>query len=442
VHRESSYRQILQLALPAVLEQSILFAATLVNIALAGHLGVDKLAAFGLASQLLNMHHIVLTPVAIGGGVLVATAIGAQDEAGAHTVLGQSLCLGLAVGMALAIIYAVFAYPAMHLIGANVDSLEPGVLVLRYMAVAFPLHGMFYVARACLRGAGDTRSPLYATCVVAVVQVFSANALVKGLFGFPEFGIGGVALGVLAGQVAGTALMGTGLASGRLRLSLSKVVWRMNRSITSAILRLGSPAGGEQLSLRLGQMANMRLIADLGTTSLASYIVALNAISTAYVVGIGFTEAATTLAGQWVGARNHAAARSSARRVWDLSAVAMGAMGVIAVLWTRQVLGIFSDDPLVIEHAVVPLRLAALVLPAEAANQVLGGAMRGAGDSRWPMMTTTWGNWLIRLPFTMLLARYMGLVGAWLAVVADIVLRALANTWRFRGDAWFRTRSV
>jgi Na+-driven multidrug efflux pump len=58
------------------------------------------------------------------------------------------------------------------------------------------------------------------------------------------------------------------------------------------------------------------------------------------------------------------------------------------------------------------------------------------------MMTTTWGNWLIRLPFTMLLARYMGLVGAWLAVVADIVLRALANTWRFRGDAWFRTRSV
>jgi putative MATE family efflux protein len=436
------YQEILRLALPAVFEQFIIFAATLVNVSLAGHLGANELAAFGLANQLMNMNFIVVMPLAVGGGVLVAQAIGADDELRAHLALGQSVLLGLVVGISLALLYIVCAVPALRLIGANADSLGPGVLVLRWMALAFPFHGVFFVARSCLRGAGDTRTPLYVISVVAIVQVFLANALVKGLFGLPDLGVVGIPAGILIGQIVGTSLIAFGLFSGHLRLSFRKVNWRPNRPIVGAIFRVGNPAGGEQLALRLGQMANVRLIADLGTVAFAANVVAFNSISTAYVIGIGFTAAATTLVGQQVGARNLAAARLSARRVWNLAAIAMGLFGVVCIIWTRPVLNLFTDELRVIEQAVIPLQLAALVLPAEAANQVLGGAMRGAGDSRWPMLTTAWGNWLVRLPLTILLARHMGLLGAWLAVVADIVLRALANAWRFRGETWLSFRSV
>ena len=111
-------------------------------------------------------------------------------------------------------------------------------------------------------------------------------------------------------------------------------------------------------------------------------------------------------------------------------------MGMAFFIWPRPILGLFTTDLQVINQALVPLRIAALVLPIEATNQILGGAMRGAGDTRWPMLTTTWGNWLVRIPLALALTGLLGLAGAWLATAADIVLRAIANLLYYRTEKW------
>jgi MATE family multidrug resistance protein len=430
--------EVLRLALPAVGDQLITLCAAVVSVGLAGHLGAAPLAALGFSNQIVLLSLVLLTPLAVGGGVLVAQAIGAGNLVAAHQVLGQALYMAVATGVFLMVAGLAMAAPALRLLGAEADALRLGVPLLRLFSVSLPFQSLVYVVASCLRGAGDTRTPMWVLAVSAGVQVLSSVLLANGLLGFPDLGILGVGVGLLVGQVVGTVLLLGALAGDNLSLSLKKTPWSLSRPIMRSILNVGSPAGGEQLSLRLGQMANARIVASLGTVAFAANVVAFNAMALALAVGVGFTVAATTMVGQRVGAGDPRAARTSAGCVWGMAAAGMGLMGLVLLLGGRPVLSFLTGDQQVIWLAVLPLQIAALVLPVEATNQVLGGAMRGAGDTRWPMITTTWGNWLVRIPLAIVLIGWLGLAGVWLASAAEIVLRAIANALRFRTDAWLK----
>jgi MATE family multidrug resistance protein len=428
--------EVLRLALPAVGEQVIILMATIVDTFLVGHLGAASLAALGLSNQLVALSTVLFVSLGVGGGVLVAQAIGAGETVRAHRILGQALWLALAAGLGLMAVGVVLASPALRLMGAETEALYLGTPLLQLLAISLPFQAVLFVGSACLRGAGDTRTPMLIIAVATLLEVISAVSLVNGLNGLPRLGTHGVAAGALAGRVAGTLLLLGLMGHGRLKLVLGQIPWRPDLSTAESILRLGSPAGGEQLALRLGQIANIRVVAGLGTSIYAAYLVAFNSVSLAFLVGIGFTAAATTVVGQRVGASNPRSAYASAREAWHLAVASMGCMGVGFVFLAPLILGFFTNDPQVVMLATLPLQMVAIALPAEATNQVLGGALRGAGDTRWPMLVTTGGNWLVRLPLTLLLAGRLGLIGAWLAVIADIGLRALANIWRFRGGTW------
>lgn len=442
---EALRREVLRLAIPAVGEQMVLLMAGIVETVLIGHLGAAPLVALGLSNQLAMLSTVLFTLLAVGGGVLVAQATGAGQVERVHRVFGQSLWLSLLTGVGLMLTGLLVATPALRLMGAEAEAVRLGTPFLRLLAASMPFQGFVFVASACLRGAGDTRTPMLVVAATTIVQVLSSAALVYGVGGFAEMGTPGAAVGALAGRAAGAGLLLVWLWHGRLPLRLREVNWRIDRPAVEEMVRLGSPSGGEQLALRLGQIANVRIVAGLGTVGYAAYLVAFNSVVLAFLIGIGFTAAATTVVGQRVGAGDEIGARSGARQAWGLAAGTMGLMGIAFAFAARPLLGFFTSDLQVVALGVVPLQLVSLALPAEATNQVLSGALRGAGDTRWPMVVTATGNWLIRLPLTLILAGPFGLIGVWWAVIADMVLRALVNIWRFRGTAWLpaiRPRAV
>ncbi|MBN1579492.1 MAG: MATE family efflux transporter, partial [Anaerolineae bacterium] len=189
---------------------------------------------------------------------------------------------------------------------------------------------------------------------------------------------------------------------------------------------------------RIGQMVFLRALAGIGTVAVAAHAVALRAESFSFMPGFGFAVAGTTMVGQALGAHDPKRASQSGFITFEVAAWLMAVMGLVFILFPRPLIALFTDDLVVIELAVTPLRIVGFVQPLLAASMVFPGCLRGAGDTRFPMFVTTVSIWAIRVPsvFILGLALGWGLNGAWLGMAIDLAVRGTIFFLRFRGGRW------
>ena len=356
-----------------------------------------------------------------------------------NAVLRQSMLVAVAVGLSCTALGTLLARPAVRLLGAPTQ--EVVVLSTTYLttvAATLAFATLLYLGNACMRGAGDTRTPLYVMLVVNIVNIVVAWTLINGLFGLPKLGVWGSALGAASGQVVGgtivLALLLRGKSGVQLRLAGLRPDWDMIRRI----LRVGMPTGLEQLFFRIGNMAYVRVLASLGVAAYAANQVAINGWSLSFMPGFGFAVAATTLVGQSLGARAPDSAERGGYVAYRMGAGLMAVIGLVMIFFPEQIMGFFTNDQEVIGLGALPLQVMGFVQPMLAASMIFAGALRGAGDTRWPMIITAGCIWLVRLPLAYLFAIVFGwgLVGAWSAMSLDMVLRGTFNFLRFRGGGW------
>jgi len=431
-------KEVLKLALPATGEQLLSMMVSIVDTMLVGHLGASALAAVSLATQWTFMAVTLFAAVSTGATALVARSVGAGDWDTANRTVRQSVLVGLVIGLAATALVQVFAEPAVALMGAEPEALAEGVTYLRIASIIFALSALMFVGNACLRGAGDTRTTMMVMAVVNVLNIAVAWTAINGPFGLPKLGVAGSALGAAVGRAAGGLLVIGILLKGRSGLKLDWRGWRLDPELVRRVLRVGLPTGVERLVMRLGMMVFMRVIADLGTVALAAHAVALRAESLSFMPGFGFAVAGTTLVGQELGARDPRRAERSGYLTYRIAASLMAVMGVMFVLFPRPLIGLFTNDPAVVETAVIPLRIVGFVQPLLAAAMVFPGSLRGAGDTRFPMYVTGLSIWSIRVPAALLLGLSlgMGLTGAWLGMALDLAVRGVVFFLRFRGGRW------
>jgi Na+-driven multidrug efflux pump len=198
------------------------------------------------------------------------------------------------------------------------------------------------------------------------------------------------------------------------------------------IWQVGSAVGGEQLAVRLGQLVNLRLVALLGTQLAAAYTVATNTLSILLTVGLGFMAAALTIIGQLAGAAEYSRAHATCWRILYLGWTVVGGLSLAFFLFP-QVNTLFSSNGAVLDIAALGLRVIIISVPFEMVNQVITGALRGFGDTRYPMILTAVGHWVIRLPLIAVLTGIagLGLNGVWIAMIIETTVRAVLNLRRF-----------
>ena len=433
---------VIRLALPAVGEQVLNMTVGLVDTFLVGHLGADAIAAVNISNQFVMLATVLFAAVATGSTALIARAVGARDPLIAHRTVNQSMLVGTLVGLTTTALGALLAGPAVRLQGASGGALPLATVYLRIVSCTFLLSTWLFIGNACLRGAGDTRSTMLIMLLVNAVNIAVASALIYGALGLPRLGVAGSALGAACGRATGGAVIVYLLCRGRSGLRLNLRAMRPDPQIIRRVLRVGVPTGVEQLLMRLGMASYLRVVAGLGMTAVAAHAVALNAESLSYSPGFGFAVAATTLVGQGLGAGDPRRAERDGYLAYRLGGVLMSFMGLVFFLFSRQIVAIFTDDPQVIALGSGPLRLVAIMQPLLAANMIFNGALRGAGDTRWPMLATGVGIWGVRLPLALLFVLVLegGLMGAWCAMVVDQIVRGSAAFWRFRSGRWKTTR--
>ncbi len=421
------HRNTLPLALQMAAEQTLLYGVILFDAVLAGQLGVDPLAAQLVVARLVELTAVLFQVTAIGGSILVAQAIGRGDRSDAELTLRSASLLSLAVGFAVMLLVWAISPLLMTLMGVSGSVEQLGTPYMRALSLALPLQFLLLSANGCLRGAGDARRPLLVMGLANGLHVVLALLLVFAL----EAGLMGLALANFVSRVAGLLLLGFWLWRGTAALRWRG--WQTSRRAMQGLMRLGTPVGLEQLAIRGARLLQLRLVTELGVAALAAYAVTSHTLSIILMLGLGFLLASLTLIGQLTGAgltqHIYASAFQLQRQAWFV----MGGLALLFFAWPG-VTRLFSADEVVRAAALPGLRLVLLAVPLEAINQVLTGALRGAGDTRYPMWVTVFGHWLVSLPLIVLFTGVLGwgLQGVWSAMFLQMLVRALLTGWRFR----------
>ncbi len=443
-------RRVLNLALPAVGEQVLNTLVGMVDVFLIGHLSLtaaavvgyssaQALAGAGLATQMVWIANVLFAAVGIGATALVARARGADDLPQAGLALRQSLLIGAAAGL-LAMLLVPLAPHLLAAMGATPDVLAISTHFFSISAIGFIPTAVLLVGMAALRGTGDTRTPLVLMLGVNVVNMVCSWFLINGNFGAPILGAVGGATGAVVGRTLGALALLFLLSRRRDAMRLTRDLLP-NPTMLRRILHIGAPSAGEQLVFQGALLIFVSFITALGTASYAAHNLVVTIESLSFLPGMGYGAAASALVGQALGASRADEAEATANEALLQSAILMSALGLVMALIPHQLLSLFVTDQAVIEAGAGPLRIAGLFQPMFAVNMVLSGALRGAGDTKWPLYIKFISTWVVRLPLVLVAAWLgAGLMGFWIAMGCDFFVQAMLTRWRFGRGVWKGTK--
>ncbi len=442
--------RVLGLSVPVVVEQSLLYLVGLSDTLLAGrYLSEDFLAGVTVSSYLLWVVGSLLTIVSVGATALVARLTGSGDRASAARIAQQAMGLAFLLGTVIMIaggISAPWIVRAMNLSGVSADA---AALFLRIVLIVTPLLACSAAGIACLRGVGDTRTGMWVMILVNLINITLSWGLVRGFGPLPRLGFAGIAAGTACAEGIGGLVVLAILARGRSGLRLSWAGLAPRRAEIGRILRISLPAAGESLTNSGCQLWFLGLINRLGPTATAAHGVAIRCEALAFLTVSAFAVAASTLTGQYLGAGRPDLAKRAARASWGIAMVGLSAIGILLYAQAEWFFDLFlgGNKPGVMAEGVPVLRIVAFAMPALATINVLNGALRGAGDTRWPWAIVLVGYLGVRMPLTYWLISPTtahglgwGLRGAWFAMLFDLCTRGALVAVRFRQGGWIKVK--
>ncbi len=451
----STFRPMLALALPVLAEESLTVLVGYTDWWLAGHflVGTEYKAAMGLMAYVMWLLPTIFSAVAIGATAMISRFVGSGDRAAVTRVAHQAIVLGLLLTFCGGIAVALGGESLIRLMQLEGPAAALSLRYLWIVAPVLPLIMFEQVGVACLRGAGDTLSGFYVKSIVNVVNVTVSSLLVIGPGWVPRLGWEGLAIGTACGHGVGGLLVWGLLIRGRAGLRLHIAGFRPDIDLIKRLARIGLPGGLDTLALLGCHFTYLAIINSLGVAAAAAHGLGVQIEALAYLPCFAFHVAASTMTGQLLGAGQP---QRAARSAWEACGTGVGLLTCAALVFYFAggfLAGFFTGDthdPTAQATAKL-LKIVAFSTPPLAVLMVLTGALRGAGDTRFPMIFTFVGLIGVRLPLASLLAWEsftvpwldvtltgfgLGVAGAWWAMVIDVNLRALLILGRFVYGRW------
>ena len=436
-HVPGGMAEVMWLAYPAVLQTLSDTLMQVVDAAIVGRLGVTELGAVGFAGVWVWTILVLFVGTATGVQTFVSQALGGGDT----TRCGRWVWQALYVLLPLAILWTVFAWlafePLVRLLGPSPELRTLAVQYAHARLCGAPAVVAAVAFTSCFRGLGDTRTPLIATVGANLLNGLVAYTLVFGRFGLSPWGVSGAGTATAMANWTYTAIMLVAL----LRPSMRAFGTRLPRPQWAAMRRFlytSVPVGGQYVLDMVSFALFSTIIARMGDTQIAASQAMIQLLSLSFMQAFGISIAAGALVGRYVGARDLTAAARSHRSAQRLGLLLAAVIAALFLSVPDTLLGVFTTDSQVIAFGRPLLVIAALFQLLDAVGIIAGGALRGAGDTRWPFMVQTALAWGVRLPVVYMVAIVLGrgVVGAWVGELGYVTV--LSSTWlsRFRSGAW------
>lgn len=434
------YKDIVTIAWPSLLELMLTQLASMVDMIMVGRLGASALTAVGLTTQPKFLIIAILTSINVGTTALVARNKGRGKQEKANLVLRQAILVNIFISVLISIIMFFTAEPIIKFMGAtDALSLKEGTEYLKIQMFGILALGLTGTITAALRGAGNSKTAMIYNLMGNLVNVVFNYALIYGNFGFPELGVAGASIATVIGQFASFIMACVAVTRDRnyVRFRL-KDGMKPNLKMMGDISDIGIPALIEQIVMRIGLIAYAKTVASLGTLAFAVHNVCMNIQALSFMNGQAFAVSATSLVGQSLGKKRADMAQLYAVRSRRTGTLVSVVLMILFFVFPRQIISLYNSDPEIVNLGAKILLMVSIIQIPQGSQFIISGILRGAGDTKATAMIITVTTLFLRpvLAIIMINVFHMGLEGAWIALIADQLLRSLLVLLRFSSGKW------
>ena len=433
------YGTFLKLAWPSVVEAVLVGLVGMIDTLMVASLGDEAIAAVGITQQPKFVLMCFLFALNVGITALVARRKGENKREEANQAMRNGLILGLGLILVLAALGYFLAEPFLRLAGANDDYIADGVIYFKIISISVVFQCLNGSINAAQKGSGNSRISMSSNMIGNVVNIVFNYLLINGIGPFPRLEVKGAAIATAFGAFVAFCVSAGRLFQKKNYISFHcPAPWRLEKKVVSPMIKVASSALVEQLCMRVGFFIFNRVVADLSTLAYSTHIACMNFLGLSFCCGDGFQVASTALAGQSLGAKRPDKAIiycNIGQRVVFFVAVILS---IIMVTLRRQIIGLYSSTPQVVEMGSKVLLIIAVITYIQTSQVIFTGCLRGAGDTRFTAVTAVVSVGLVRPIFGYLLTYPlgMGLYGAWAAIFLDQLCRLVMNYGRIHKRKW------
>ena len=431
-------RAILLLAIPMVLEMIMESVFAVVDIFWVSHLGTDAAATVGLTESLMTLVYALAIGLSIGAMAMVARRIGEGNPDGAARAAVQAIALALVVSIIIGVVGAPLAPKLLALMGGSPWVVEHGAAFTRVMLAGNASVVLLFMINAIFRGAGDAAIAMRTLWLANWINIVLGPCLIFGLGPFPKLGIVGAAIATTIGRGAGAlfALSKLVRAGGRF-----KIEWRHLRiepAVIGRLIRLSSTGTFQVFIGMASWIFLVRIISSFGSNAVAGYTFGIRVILFALLPSWGMANAAATMVGQALGARDPDRAERAVWKAGFYNMIFLGIVGLIFIFFAPHIIWFYTDDPNVAQYGVDCLRIVAYGFLFYAYGMVLGQSFNGAGDTWTPTIINLFVFWLWEIPLAYALSMWagMGPRGVFVAMTIAFSTLAVVSALVFRRGRW------
>jgi len=430
-------KDVFNLAIPIMTEQLFVISLGMINTMMAGHIGKEAVSAIGMVDSINNIFIAFFSALAIGGMVVVAQFIGQGNIKKANEAMKQALFSGLIITFILTIMMFLLKGPIINALfgGADPEVIRNAHTYLGVTLLTYPLITIDLIANGLLRGAGDTKTPMKISIFMNIINVSLTYTFINIL----HMGIMGAALGIAIARVSGGILILIVLIRGSKILKLKNIKkFKFDKSLLKLVFGIGVPASIESLVFNGGKLITQVFIVNMGTIAIASNAIAGSVATMLNVPGNSLCIAATALVGRYMGRNDTLEAEKSLSYITKLSTIALIIIAAIFIPFASNVASLFTTNKEIIHLTAIVLIVNSACIPIWSISFVLPSGLKGAGDVKYTLVTAIIGMWLFRITLGYLLGVVLkfGLVGVWVGMIVDWLVRGTLYLIRFKKGKW------
>ena len=426
------------LAWPPIVGNLLFASVGVISIKAVGTLGAEAVAAVGTGQRMVWVFQALLMAVMTGTTALVARAVGSKNMIEAAHVTRLAIGVSIALSLITTLVIVLFAEKFIGIFGLDPVAQELAVTYLTISILFIPFMAIGMVIGAALRAAGDVKTPMYIGIFTNIIAIYLLLGLVNGQYGMPKLGILGAALAMGISFTIGAAIQLYLWLANKLVVPLGKA-GAFTKERLRQLITISYPAGIESFVFQFGMLSFFWIVAMYGTEEVAAYNIGVNILMLSFILGNGFSVAAATLSGQFLGASDPVAAYKSGYQAAGMTMLAMSLSGLLLAFFAEPIAWFFIQDEEVVKFAVIFVWIFAMAQPFMALEFSLGSTLRGAGDTRSPLVITIIGLLVIRVPIAFLLY-YLEMPVQWIfaTLIIDYFVKGILLITRYRSKRWMK----
>lgn len=425
-------KAIFMLAVPMMLEMCMESVFAVVDIFFVGKLGPDAAATVGLTESFLTIIYSIAIGLSMGATAMVARRVGEKDPQAAARAGGQALLLCVGISIVLSIVGFFTAEEVLALMGASPQLIEKGSSYTRIMFTGNIVIMLLFLINGIFRGAGDAGIAMRSLWLANICNIILCPIMIH------YYGLTGAAIATTTGRGIGVLYQLYCLSKGNGVIKLRFADFVPNAAIMKSLSSIASTATLQFIVNSASWIVLARLVSGFGSNAVAGYTIALRLIIFFLMPAWGMSNAAATLVGQNLGAKQPDRAERSVWQTAKYNGIFMTFVSLLFVLFAEFFVGLINQDPEVVAVAVKALRVISVGYVFYGVGMVVINAFNGAGDSRTPTWINLFWFWLFQIPFAYLLADTLnlGTFGVCLAIVITETMISLTAIYFFRKGKW------